>query len=40
MSCLEMIGCALAVVLALGGLLVLGVLVLLWTGSIRLFPNK
>ncbi|AZQ70230.1 MULTISPECIES: hypothetical protein [Streptomyces] len=34
------LGCALAAVLILGGLGVLGVMVLLATGSIQLFPNK
>ncbi|MEU8510736.1 hypothetical protein ACFV4F_17325 [Kitasatospora sp. NPDC059722] len=40
MSCIEFIGCALAAVLALAGLAVLGGMVLLFTGSVRLVPNK
>lgn len=35
-----MLGCVLGGVLMLSGLLVVGVMVLLWTGSIQLFPNK
>ncbi|WP_330456493.1 hypothetical protein OIB37_06075 [Streptomyces sp. NBC_00820] len=34
------LGCVLGGVLMLSGLLVVGVMVLLWTGSIQLFPNK
>lgn len=44
LACLATIGtvfgCVLAVVLVLSGLGILGVMVLLSTGSIRLFPNK